>query len=338
MIHRLLVLLPLAFLGAGLTAWGVLAIHYSDVAGGGLRVALEASFAVFGLLAIGAFLHPRIRWWAAALFVLVFALLVAWWSTISPSNDRDWAPEYAVLPRATVEGDRVTLHNVRNFDYRTEADFTPRYEERTYDLRRLDSLDLVASYWMGEAIAHVMLSFGFGGEDFVAISIETRRERTESYSTIAGFFKQYELFYVVADERDLIRLRTNYRKDPPEDVYVYRTDGRPEEVRRVFLDYLREINSLAERPQWYNTLTTNCTTAIVTHLRVNPGAVPMSWKVLLSGYAPLYAWERGALDTSLSFEKLKRRSRVNEAAQAADQAPDFSRRIREGLPVPVATE
>ena len=333
---RLLALCLLAVVGIGATAWGVLAIHYSDIGRDGLRAALAVAFAVFGVLALGAFTQPRTRWWAAATFALVFLLLLAWWSRIPASNDRDWAPEYAVLPRATVEGDRVTLHNVRNFDYRTETDFTPRYEERTYDLGRLDSLDLVASYWMGEAIAHVMLSFGFGGEDFVAVSIETRRERTEGYSTIAGFFKQYELFYVVADERDLIRLRTNYREDPPEDVYVYRTDGRPEEIRRVFLDYLREVNSLAERPQWYNTLTTNCTTAIVTHLRVNPGAAPMSWKVLLSGYAPLYAWERGALDTSLPFDALKRRSRVNGAAQAADQAPDFSRRIREGLPVPAA--
>ncbi len=250
-------------------------------------------------------------------------------------------PTTATGPRSTrcspgplSQNDRVTLHGVRNFDYRSETDFTPRYEDRTYDLAALDSVDLVASYWMGEAIAHVMLSFGFGGEDFVAISIETRRERTEGYSTVKGFFKQYELFYVVADERDLIRLRTNYRENPPEDVYVYRTKGRPEAIRRVFLDYLREINELAERPRWYNTLTTNCTTAIMTHLRVNPDHAPMSWKVLLSGYAPQYAWERGALDTRLPFEELKARSRINDVAQAADQAPDFSQRIREGLPVP----
>jgi hypothetical protein len=335
MAFRLLVLLPLALLGTGATAWGVLAIRYSDIESDGVRLALAVAFAVFGLVAVGAFLHPRTRWWAAASFVVGFGLVLAWWSGIPPSNDRDWAPEYAVVPRATVDGDLVTLHDVRNFDYRTETDFTPRYEERRCDLRRLESLDLVASYWMGEAIAHVMLSFGFGGEDFVAVSVETRRERTEGYSTIAGFFKRYELFYVVADERDLIRLRTNYRENPPEDVYVYRTNAPPERIRRVFLDYVREINSLAEEPRWYNTLTTNCTTAIVTHLRVNPGAAPMSWKVLLSGYAPRYAWERGALDTRLSFEELEKRSRVNEAARAADRAPDFSRRIRVGLPVPL---
>lgn len=335
MANRLLVLLPLALLGAGLTAWGVLAIHYSDIESGGLRTALAVSFAAFGLVSLGAFGRPRTRWRAAMVFALAWALLAAWWGRIPPSLDRDWAPEYAVLPRATIDGDRVTLHDVRNFDYRTETDFTPRYETRAYDLRRLDSMDLVASYWMGDAVAHVMLSFGFVGQDFVAFSIETRRERTEGYSTVAGFFKQYELFYVVADERDLIRLRTSYRQDPPEDVYLYRTDARPEEIRPVFLDYLREINALAESPRWYNTLTTNCTTAIVTHLRVNPGAAPMSWKVLLSGYAPEYAWERGALDTRMSFEELRRRSCVNDAARAAEMDPAFSRRIREGLPVPV---
>jgi hypothetical protein len=336
--HRLLMLVPLGLLGASFTVWGALAIRYSDIERDGLRTALAVAFVVFGLVALGALGHPRTRWWAAAAFAVVFGLLLAWWSRIPPSHDRDWAPEYAVLPRATIEGDRVTLHGVRNFDYRSETDFTPRYEDRTYDLAALDSVDLVASYWMGETIAHVMLSFGFSGEDFVAVSIETRRERTESYSTVAGFFKQYELFYVVADERDLIRLRTNYRENPPEDVYLYRTRGRPEAIRRVFLDYLREVNELADRPRWYNTLTTNCTTAIVTHLRVNPDHAPMSWKVLLSGYAPLYAWERGALDTRLSFEELKARSRINEGARAADQAPDFSQRIREGLPVPVAAD
>jgi hypothetical protein len=323
----------LGLLGAGLTAWGALAIRYSDIERPGLRAALAVAFTVFGLVALVAFAHARRRWVAAAVFALVFLAVLAWWSRIPPSHDRDWAPEYAVLPRATIDGDRVTLHGVRDFEYRTERDFTPRYEDRTYDLRKLDSVDLVASYWMGEAIAHIMLSFGFEGEDFVAISVETRRERTEGYSAIKGFFKQYELFYVVADERDVIRLRTTYRTEVPEDVYLYRTRGAKDALRRVFLDYLREINALAERPRWYNTLTTNCTTAIMTHLRVNPGHAPMSWKVLLSGYAPQYAWERGALDTSLPFADLRSRSRINDAAGDAGDAPDFSKLIRRGRPL-----
>ncbi len=173
--------------------------------------------------------------------------------------------------------------------------------------------------------------FGFAGRDYVAISVETRKERGEAYSTLAGFFKQYELIYVVGDERDLIGVRTNHRR-PEEEVYVYRTQVPRENVRRLFLDYVREINSLYERPQFYNTLTTNCTTGVLPHTRVNPGSPPYSWKVLLSGYAPQYAYELGRLDTSLPFAELRQRSRVNDRAHGADQDPDFSRRIRAGLP------
>jgi hypothetical protein len=197
-------------------------------------------------------------------------------------------------------------------------------------------VDLVASYWTGPAIAHVFLSFGFGANDYLAISIERRDERGEDYSTVKGLFKQYELFYVVADERDVIRLRTNYRRDPPEDVFLYRVQGTRENGLRVLREYLREINSLRVRPQFYNTLATNCTGNIWLHARVNPGHVPYSWKVLASGYVPEYLYEQGRLDTRLPFAELKRRGHINALAQAADQAPDFSTRIRARLTEPVS--
>src|SRR5215471_18449670 len=317
-----------------MTGWGVLAIYYSNLPGEDLRRVLAFAFAIFGAALLLWYLFSAKRIRPLLVFFAAFLLLVSWWSTISPKQDRDWAPEYARPPYATINGDLVTIHNIRNFDYRTETDFTPRYYDKTFDLRQLDSVDVIASYWMGDAIAHTIVSFGFAGKDFIAISIETRRQRHQSYSTIAGFFKQYELFYVVADERDLIGLRTNYRKDPPEDVYIYRTRAPADNARRLFLDYIREINSLAEKPEFYNALTTNCTTSILTHTRVNRGDVPLSWKILLSGYVPQYLYERAAIDTSLPFEELKRRSRVNSAAQAADQAADFSQRIRVGLPNP----
>jgi hypothetical protein len=187
---------------------------------------------------------------------------------------------------------------------------------------------------MGDAIAHIMLSFGFEGADYLTVSIETRKEIGESYDTIRGFFRQYELIYIVGDDRDLIRLRTNYRKNPPEEAYLYRAAGPRENARRLFLDYFREINELREHPTWYNSLTTNCTSNVLMHTKVNPGDHSYSWKILLSGYAPLYAYEHGRLDTSLPFEELKRRSHINAAAQAADQAPDFSQRIRADLPRP----
>jgi hypothetical protein len=187
---------------------------------------------------------------------------------------------------------------------------------------------------MGDAIAHVMMSFGFAERDFVTVSIETRKEKGESYSTLNGFFRNYELIYIVADERDLIRLRTNYRKDPPEEVYLFRTNAPKENVRRLFLDYFKTINSLRAQPQFYNTLTTNCTTNVIMHTKVNPGGGHYSWKVLLSGYAPQYAYDRGRLDSRVPFTELKQRSHINEKAHAADRDPDFSRRIREGLPRP----
>src|SRR5499426_1369442 len=328
----LIVLISLAMLAA--TAWGTLAIYYSDLPGIELRRNLATAFSFLAAAMLGWYLFAANRGKVLIVFWGPFLLLVIWWSTISPRQDRDWAPEYAKPAYATINGDLITIHNIRNFDYRTETDFVPRYYDKTFDLNKLDSVDLIATYWMGPAIAHIMVSFGFAGKDFIAVSIETRRERRESYSTIAGFFKQYELFYVVADERDLIRLRTNYRKDPPEDVYLYRTRAPAANARRLFLEYVHKINSLAKEPEFYNTLTTNCTTNILTHTRVNPGDLPLSWKILLSGYVPQYLYERAAIDTSLPLEELKRRSHINAAAQAADKTPDFSQRIRVGLPMP----
>jgi hypothetical protein len=333
-IGRALLIVLLSIAIVAMTSWGALAIYYSNLPREDVRRILAVAFAIFGAAMLVWYLFSAKPTRPLLVFFAAFLLLVSWWSTIPPKQDRDWAPEYARLPYATINGDLVTIHNIRNFEYRTETDFTPRYYTKTFDLRQLDSVDVIASYWMGDAIAHIFLSFGFSGKDFISISIETRRQRHQSYSTVAGFFKQYELFYVVADERDLIRLRTNYRKDPPEDVYIYRTRAPADNVRRIFLDYIREINSLAEKPEFYNALTTNCTTSILTHTRVNPGDVPLSWKILLSGYVPQYLYERAAIDTSLPFAEVKQRSHINAAAQAADNAPDFSQRIRVGLPMP----
>jgi hypothetical protein len=270
-----------------------------------------------------AFLLVPNRRHSLASFLIVLAVLVVLFFLVQPSNNRDWQPEVAVTPHAEINGDLVTIHGVRNFDYRTESDFTPRWETRTYDLRKLDSADIIVSYWSGKAIAHVMLSFGFDGKDYLAVSIETRKEKGEGYSTLAGFFRNYELYYVVADERDIIRVRTTYRQ-PQEDVYIYRVTGRLENLRRVFLDYLRAINELYKRPAFYNTLMTNCTTSILLHTRMNPESPPLSWKILLSGYVPEYLYKLGRLDTTKPFAELERRSRVNARAHAADKDPAFS--------------
>lgn len=320
--------LLLGLLVTGMSAWGVLAIYYGNLESNFLRTILAMGF---GLCGLGTLIALASSFWRRVLagFLVLFGGVVIWWTTIEASHDREWEPEVAVLPYATIEGDLVTVHNIRNLNYRSETDFSVAYYDKTFDLRKLNSVDLIASYWMGPTIAHIFLSFGFEGDDYLAISIETRKERGEAYSTLAGFFKQYELFYVVADERDVIRLRTSYRDNPPEDVYLYPVHGPIENGRRLFLEYMRKINALKDEPEFYNTLTTNCTTSIWLHSRMNPGHLPFSWKLLLSGYVPEYLYEAGRLDTSLPFSELKQRSRINARARKADNAEDFSRRIRE---------
>jgi Domain of unknown function (DUF4105) len=319
----------LALLIAGMTAWAALAVYFSDLPGEPLRLGL-AGAVVLGTIAAFLFLPNRRRTLLG--FGAAFAALLLWWMSIQPSNERDWQTEVAVLPYATQDGDFLTLHNVRDFDYRTEQEFVPRYDDRTFDLRKLDAVDLIAVYWAGDAIAHIIVSFGFAGEH-VAFSIETRKEKGEAYSTLAGFFRRYELIYVVGDERDLIRVRTNYRR-PEEHAYLYRTRMNPVNARRLFLEYVARVNQLHARPEFYNALTTNCTTDAWSLARALSDRIPIDWRVLLSGYYPEYAYDLGSLDTSLPFAELKARSLINDKAHAADQDPDFSQRIRDGLPRP----
>ncbi len=318
----------LTVLVAGMTVWAMLAIYYSDMPGGFARMVLSC---FLGLATAGAFVLLPNRRRTLLCFFLAFGLVVAWWTTIAPSNDRDWQKDVAVLPRATVAGDRVTLHNIRNFSYRTETDFTPSYYDKTFNLSGLSSVDLIAVYWMGDAIAHIMLSFGFSSGEYVAFSIETRKENHEAYSTIKGFFKQYELIYIVGDERDLIRVRTDFR-DPREDVYLYRLSTQPDRARLLFLEYVGKINGLTEDPEFYNTLTTNCTTDMVRLTRTFGGDVDYTWKILLSGYTPEYAYDLGKLDSRLPFAELRRQSLINTGAHAAGDDPAFSVKIRQGLP------
>lgn len=314
-----------------MTAWAALAIYYSNLPGVHLRAGLAAGLVVIIVLAFA--LLPNRRWTLIG-YLAAMMLLVAWWRTIPAGNDRPWQPDVAVLAHATVDGTKVTLHNIRHLHYRSETDFDASYYDKTFDLECLDAVDLVAVYWMGDAIAHIMVSFGFAGQDFVTFSIETRKEEGEGYSTLKGFFKQYELIYIVGDERDLIRVRTDFR-NPPEDVYLYRVSMKPERARRLFLSYVQKINRLWKSPEWYNTATTNCTTNVVWHVQAAGGLARYNWRVLLSGYAPQYAYGLGALDIRLPFEELRRRSYINPNARAVGAAEDFSVRIRENLPVPV---
>jgi hypothetical protein len=315
---------------AGMTAWASLAIYYSNLSSEGVRSPMAIGFAI---CTAAAFLLFKKRFWTVIGFLVVFCLIVAWWLNIKPSNDRNWQPDVAVLPYATIQDNLVTIHNIRNLNYRTETDFDVNYYDKTFDLNGLDSMDIIAVYWMGDAIAHIMISFGFQEKDFVGFSIETRKEIGEGYSTIRGFFKQYELIYIAGDERDLIRVRTDYR-NPQEDVYLYRTRMPRDRSRKLFMEYIKQINAMKKKPVWYNTLTTNCTTNIIMHIKTFSERIHYNWKILLSGYTPLYAYERGAFDTRIPFAELRKLSYINPRAHVIGNDPEFSRKIREGLPRP----
>ncbi len=321
----------------GTTVWAVLAVYFGDSHSSIIQTCVAVAFGFFSLVTLASLGFVRWRKRLLVAYSMLFVAILVWWLfAISPSNERQWQPDLAKLPYATVDGDRVTVHDIRNIDYRSEFDFSPAYYTKTFDLNKLDGIDLFAVYWMGPAIAHTIMSFNFGDKDHLAVSIEARKELNEGYSTIKGFFRQYELIYIAADERDVIRLRTNYRKDPIENVYLYHLHPPKENSRRLFLKYIEQINELHEKPEFYNTLLDNCTTAIWFNTRVNPGHLPFSWKILLSGYVPEYLYESGGLDTRVPFEQLQQQAHINSLAQAADQSSDFSLRIRATLDKPSA--
>ena len=310
---------------AMLTAWAVAALYF-DVRVGWLRVPLAVLYA-FAVLA--AFIVIKRRWLAAAVATGGFVLVLAWWVSLRPSNDRNWQPDVAVLAYAETNGSRVNLRNIRNCDYRTETDFDVRHYDREFDLDKLRTADLFMVYWGSPNIAHTMVSFGFDGGDYVCFSIETRKEKGEAYSAIRGLFRQFELIYIVGDERDLVRLRTNYRQG--EDAYIYRLRGSQEQLRAFFLDYVRRVNSLHQQPEWYSAVTQNCTTSIRTQ-RAAASRAPWDWRMLVNGYGNELLYEREAIATNLPLAELKQLGYVNERAKAANQAKDFSQRIRQGVP------
>lgn len=313
-----------------LTAWGAAALLIAGPHDGQLSKALATGMGLLALIAVSRLWFKRGRRVTSAALLLVAATWGFWWQSLAPSNDRPWQRDVAVLPSATLDGNLITLHNVRNFQYRSEFDYTPGYYDKQVRLDELVGVDLIATYWMGPAIAHVFLSFAFADGQHVAVSIETRKEVGESYSTLNGFFRQYELYYVVADERDVIGLRTNHRQDPPEQVYLYRLQGDLENARRLFMAYIERINQLHERPEFYNTLTTNCTTSIWLSAQVNEQHVPFSWKLLASGYVPQYLHEQGRLlGSERPFAELQRDALINDRAHAAGDSAEFSRLIRQ---------
>jgi hypothetical protein len=323
--RRLLIAVIRFVCWAVLIAWATFAIYYSNLPWGALRIGLAGAFAAFATWVFW-FSHRRRMLLA---FIVLYLGVVGWWLSISPSHDREWRPEVAVMPRAFIDGDRIRLTGVRNFDYRSRSDFTVRYEEREVLLSHLTALDFYVSYFTQGPVGHTFVSFIFDNAPPLTISIETRPEIGEGFAPVASLFKQFELIYVVGDERDLVGVRTSHRREA---VYLYRLNTSADDARRLLLVYLARINELADRPEFYHLLTNSCTINIVRYANAAGRTGRLDIRHVLNGLADSYLYRSGRIDTTLPFDELRRRSLINEAAQAADGAPDFWQRIRASLP------
>ena len=312
------------------SAWGALALWFRLPAPENLRALSACLFALLGLGAIAAlFLRRGLA--GLTVFALVFGGLLFWWSTIRPPTGGDWAPDVARQTTGAVDGDILTLSDVRDFDWRTDDDFTERWSKRSYDLSKLKTLDLFLAYWAGPQMAHVIMSFGFEGGEFLAWSVEVRREKTGEFSPVADAFRSHTLVYLATTERDSVRLRSNVRG---EDVRLYRLNTPPEGARALLLEYAMQSTALAAEPKWYNSITANCATVVFKIVRAAGGAFPLDWRLVVNGYLPGYLYDRRVVVTTMPLAELMERARVSEKAKAADHSSDFSQAIRVGVPSP----
>ncbi|MBL9116153.1 MAG: DUF4105 domain-containing protein [Verrucomicrobiaceae bacterium] len=312
----------LCFIGLPILLWEMGAVWFDAPLGKGNLVIIALLLTIHGIFVwkIGSLLGLSAAW--AGIFCSILAL----WLTQRPRSDRDWQTDVSKTAWAEVNGSMVTLHHVRNFDYRTPNDFTERWETRTVDLDKITGFDIAICYWGSPWMAHPILSFQFSGSSPICFSIETRKEVGESYSALGGLYRQFELIYIVADERDVIRLRTSVRKG--EDVFLYHTNATAVQARERFMEYIQGLNELHASPAWYNAITTNCTTTIRTQ-RPKDKRMSWDWRFLLNGKADEALYERGVFDfKGLDFETLRKRSQINEKAKAATHVDMFSEVIR----------
>jgi hypothetical protein len=314
------------FILALLTLWAVGAL-YVDTRMPALRIPMTV---VYILAVITILLTVKQRFWAAFLCFAAFSIVLVWWLNLKPSGNGDWLADVNRTAWAEIDGDRVTIHNLRNCDYRTETQYSNCWSDRTVYLSQIRGADFFFTNWGPRWIGHPIVSFQFGDNDHIAFSIEARYKVGQTYSAVLGFFRQYELIFIPADERDVIRLRTNYRKD--ENVYLYRTRLQPETARAIFLLYVDYLNNLKDQPEWYNALTRNCTTTLDRQIAADvPNPQPWNYQFVLNGTLDELLYHRARLVTGgLPFAELKQREHINAAARAANQSPDFSVLIRAG--------
>ncbi|MEX0642009.1 MAG: DUF4105 domain-containing protein [Pirellulales bacterium] len=250
---------------------------------------------------------------------------------LTPSNFRDWVPEQAVLPSVDIRGNQAIVRNVRNCKYFANDMYMVDYYDKSIDLNRVRGVDYIVVPFEGmPALAHVMLSFQIDGadgkSDHVAVSVETRKEKNEKYNPVKGSINQYELIYVVADERDVIQYRTVYNG---ENLYLYHTTASPEAAQALLVDVLNRVNQITKSPEFYDTLTNNCTSNIVRHVnRIKPNRIVADYRALLPGYSDQLAYDEGLIERHGTFAETKEQAYVNPLAQRYAGREDFSELIR----------
>ena len=296
-------------IAAGVAIWVAGAIYY-DVCGGGRFARVAAVVWLLG--AAAAFLLWQPTWQPFSVLVVLLTLFLAWWLQLKPGHDREWEPAVAVLPRATRGADFVTIENVRNFEYRSLDDFIPRYETRTYRLANLRGVDVIFFNWGAPLMSHPVLVFDFGSDGRICFSIEVRFRKGQAYSVLRSLYRQQELIFLAADERDVILRRTKYGR--PQQSHLYRLNIRHWEAQGAFLDYIGTINSLYETPRWYHGVCANCTTSFY---RLPSRRCRLDWRVIANGRLDLALYTAGRLDRSLPFAELKRLAYLNDVANAA---------------------
>jgi hypothetical protein len=261
------------------------------------------------------------------LITTLLAIAALWLRYKRPTNERDWSPDQALLPYAEFAGEMVTVHNIRNFTYASPTEFVPNYYNKTFDLSTITRMYFgVVPLDVMKGVAHVFVSFEFDGHEYMALSVEVRKKRDSEYSPIGGFLRQFEVMYVIGDERDIIKLRTNYRNNR---VYLYPLNIRTENVRKIFVSMLEEANKLKKKPAFYNTLTGNCVTHIIKHVnKVSPKKIPFDTKVLLPENADMLLYDLELIDTHLPFDKAREVHMISERARRYSDDPDFSAKIR----------
>ncbi|HDZ55491.1 MAG TPA: DUF4105 domain-containing protein [Pseudomonas xinjiangensis] len=309
------------------SVWAILALWFQLPWSGAIRAGVVILWTLL-VAVLTVCLWSGKPWIAVLIYPAMYVALLVWWGSLEPAHDRDWADDLARITTGAIEGDQATLFDVRNFSWRTEDDYDVRWETRKYNLSRLETVDLITSEWGMPGIAHILVSFGFGNDEFVTFTVEIRRERQETFSAVGGFFKKFELDVLATDESDAVRVRTNIRG---EDAHLYSVNMPQEAMRQLFTAYVTEANRLARNARFYHTVTANCTIIVYNMMEQIVDGLPIDYRLFLSSYLPSYVKEVGGLEP-LPLDTLRERGNITDRALQAGDADDFSRMIRQGVP------